>query len=161
MVQWLKRSPKTHEVVSSSLNSDLYFFLAVILHILMFNYFNKAKLVSYAIKSFFRVFFYLQLYILLFFLYIYLFSNFITVLGIFKFHPRSRLRFLSSESRFYNHRFRHLIPRDVTRPIIHLDALQSGQCLAVIDWIASSMSSFILVRCKARHKGMLLWVGLA
>ena len=57
MVQWLKRSPKIHEVVSSSLNSDLYFFLAVILHILMFNYFNKAKLVSYAIKSFFRVFF--------------------------------------------------------------------------------------------------------
>ena len=90
MVQWLKRSPKTHEVMSSSLNSDLYFFLAVILHILMFNYFNKAKLVSYAIKSFFRVFFYLQLYILLFFyIYIYLaissqyleFSNSILVLA--------------------------------------------------------------------------------
>ena len=53
---------------------------------------------------------------------------------------------LFSESRFYNHMFRHLIPRDVTRPIIHLDVLQSGQCFAVIDCMASRMSSFILVK---------------
>ena len=52
---------------------------------------------------------------------------------------------LSSESRFYNHRFRHLIPRDVTRPIIHLDALQSGMCFAVIDCMASRMSPLSLL----------------
>ena len=68
---------------------------------------------------------------------------------------------LSSESRFYNHRFRHLIPHDVTCPIIHLDALQSGQCFAVIDCMASRVSSLILVKWMARHINMLLWVGLA
>ena len=68
---------------------------------------------------------------------------------------------LSSESIFYNHRFGHLIPRDVTRPIIHLDVLQSGQCFAVIDCMASRMSYFILVKWKARHIDRVLWVGLA
>ena len=43
LVQWLKRSPETREVVSSSLNSDLLFFLAIFLHVLMFNYFNLGK----------------------------------------------------------------------------------------------------------------------
>ena len=68
---------------------------------------------------------------------------------------------LSSESRFYNHRFRHLIHRDVTLPIIHLDVLQSGKCFAVIDCMASRMSYFILAKWKARHIDRLLWVGLA
>ena len=43
MVQWLKRSPETGEFVSSSLKLDLFFFLAILLHVLMFNYFNIGK----------------------------------------------------------------------------------------------------------------------
>ena len=46
MVQWLKRSPETREVVSSNLNSDLFFFCLlhlILLHVLMFNYFNIGK----------------------------------------------------------------------------------------------------------------------
>ena len=56
VVQWLKRSLKTHEVVSSSLNSDLFLFVCLFvffnffLHVLMFNYFNIGKLVLYVIK---------------------------------------------------------------------------------------------------------------
>ena len=59
--------------------------------------------------------FFLQLYIQLF---LCIFSNFITILGIFKFHPRFRLLCLSQSHYhlnpdFYNHRFRYLIPPDV------------------------------------------------
>ena len=48
MVQWLKRSPETREVVSSNLNSDFFFFFffllhLILLHVLMFNYFNIGK----------------------------------------------------------------------------------------------------------------------
>ena len=43
MVQWLKRSSETGEVVSSNLKSDLFFFLAILLHVLMFYYFNIGK----------------------------------------------------------------------------------------------------------------------
>ena len=46
MVQWLKRPPETREVVSSNLNSDLFFFCLphlILLHVLMFNYFNIGK----------------------------------------------------------------------------------------------------------------------
>ena len=47
MVQWLKRSPETREVVSSNLNSDLFFFVCllhlILLHVLMFNYFDIGK----------------------------------------------------------------------------------------------------------------------
>ena len=51
VVQWLKRSPETCEGVSSSLDSDLFFvvvvfcFLAIILHVLVFNYFNITCLI--------------------------------------------------------------------------------------------------------------------
>ena len=85
------------------------------------------------------------------------FSNFITVTRNF---PISS-SFSLAESIFYNHRFRHLTPRDVTRPIIRLDAMQSGQCFAVIDCMASRMSYFILVKWKARHIDRLMRVGLA
>ena len=46
MVQWLKRFSETREVVSSILNSEVFFFsffLAILLHVLMFNYFDIAK----------------------------------------------------------------------------------------------------------------------
>ena len=43
MVQWLERSPEICEVVSSSFNSDLFFFgllSLILLHVLMLNYLN-------------------------------------------------------------------------------------------------------------------------
>ena len=43
MGQWLKRFSETREVVSSSLNSDLFFFSLILLHVLMFNYFDIGK----------------------------------------------------------------------------------------------------------------------
>ena len=45
MVQWLKRSPETPEVVSSNRNLAMLFFRAILLHVLnlMFNYFNIGK----------------------------------------------------------------------------------------------------------------------
>ena len=53
MVQWLKRSPKTREVVSSGLNSDCFFvclFSLILLHVLMLNYLKIEKIVLYVIK---------------------------------------------------------------------------------------------------------------
>ena len=50
MVQWVKRSSETREVVSSSLNSDLLFFVCLfvfvflsLLHVLMFSNFKVGK----------------------------------------------------------------------------------------------------------------------
>ena len=46
MVQWLKRSPETREVVSSNLIRTCFFFFLlhlILLHVLMFNYFNIGK----------------------------------------------------------------------------------------------------------------------
>ena len=92
-----------------------------------------------------------------------IFSNFITVLGIrisYSFSlAESVAESLFSESRFYNHMFRHLIPRDVTRPIIHLDVLQSGQCFAVIDCMASRMIFLSLLSGRRDTKtGSCGWV---
>ena len=99
MVQWLKRSSETREVLCSSLNSVLFFFFFLfslsLLYVLMFNYclIRKVSFICYMYKMM-LVFFYLQLYILLCFFFVflfvlYLFSYFITVLGLFKFYPLS------------------------------------------------------------------------
>ena len=98
MVQWLKRSPITREVVSSSLNSDLFFclFSFILLHVLMFNYF-KIGMYVICYKMSFSVFLFAVVYssIVFFFFFfffgfvLYLFSNFITVLELVKCYPRS------------------------------------------------------------------------
>ena len=55
-------------------------------------------------------------------IYIYKFSNFITVLGIFKVHPRSRLLCLSQSHYHLNQDF-ITTGSGISRPIIHLDAI--------------------------------------
>ena len=51
----VKRFSETLEVVSSSLNADNLFFLVIILHILMFNNFNIAKVSFICYKMIFFV----------------------------------------------------------------------------------------------------------
>ena len=69
MVQLLKRSSETREVVSSSLNSDLFFcvFSLSLLHVLM------DRKVSFICYKMILVCFYLQLYILRYFLFSFVF----------------------------------------------------------------------------------------
>ena len=86
---------------------------------------------------------------------------YITVLGIFKFHPRSRLLYLSQSHYHLNPDFITTASGISSLAMSLADALQSGQCFAVIDCMASRMSYFIPVKWKARHIDRLLWVGLA
>ena len=102
MVQWLKRSPKTREVVSSSLNSDCFFLFVFFNFIACIDVelFKDRKVSFICYKMSFSVVVFLRLYILLFFLLFllllfffcivsYLLSNSITVLGLVKFYPLS------------------------------------------------------------------------
>ena len=102
MVQWLKRSPKTREVVSSSLNSD-WFFLFVFFHFIAcidVELFKDRKVSFICYKMSFSVcffcvcifyfFFVVVVFVVFFFCIVsYLLSNFITVLGLVKCYPLS------------------------------------------------------------------------
>ena len=65
MVQWLKHSSETREVVSSSLNSDLFFFFFFFISLSLLHVLMDRK-VSFICYKMILVCFYLQLYILLF-----------------------------------------------------------------------------------------------